>query len=70
MKLEYKSGVLVSKLIETLGPVLAILLVWGVLSPEQAEQAKELATVLIPLIAAGVAWIDRKGVEKKQEGNK
>lgn len=65
---EYKTGVLVSKLIESLGLVLALLLVWGVAQPGQVEQIKEIGQAVIPMVAAVIAWLDRKGVEDQQRG--
>lgn len=67
MKNEYKTGVLISKLIESVGPVLAILLVWGVIQQGQVDQVEEWVKVIIPLVAAFAAYRDRKGFEAQQE---
>lgn len=66
MNNEYKTGVLISKLIESVGPVLAILLIWGVVQQGQVDQVEEWLKVLIPLVAAFAAYRDRKGFEARQ----
>lgn len=69
MKNEYKTGVLISKLIESVGPVLALLLIWGAIQKGQVTQIEELVKIILPLVAAYAAYRDRKGFEAQVNSN-